>query len=128
MLFHYFCLSDDHGDHGGHAHAAADGTGWQFTAGHTWEMTVPFAAGADDADAGAAAEGAGAPAPARYGYRQRPKVVVDSATGQLTHLLTGVVFDSARPYPSACTKCTGTHCPCDRSWTVLQPLGRAGAA
>lgn len=111
MLFHYFGLADDHGDHGGHAHAQADGTRWQFSEGHAWNLTMEF----KDSE----------PA-ARYGYRQRPHVVL-SPEGELTQLITGVVWDSSRPYPAECTKCTGTRGPCDRAWTVMQPLRTATA-
>ena len=107
MLFHYFGLAPDHGDHGGHAHASASGDDWEFTVGHAWNLTVPF----DDTTEAAA----------QYGYRQRPHIVMND--GELTHLITGVVFDSTRPYPApACSKCTGTHGPCDRSWTTMQPI------
>ena len=115
MLFHYFGLGNsDHGDHGGHAHAGADGRGWAFSEGHAWNLTVSFGAGNSSSIP--------AVSPAQYGYRQRPHVIVSEA-GRLTHLITGVVFDASRPYPSpACTRCTGTHGPCDRSWTTIQPL------
>lgn len=107
MLFHYFGLGSDRGDHGGHAHASPSGDDWQFTIGHAWNLSMAF-------------EGLDV-APAQYGYRQRPHVVI-SPEGQLTHLITGVVWDGNRPYPHSCTRCTGTRGPCDRSWTVVQPL------
>eukprot|EP00040_Diaphanoeca_grandis_P025436 m.140917 g.140917 ORF g.140917 m.140917 type:complete len:549 (-) comp30149_c0_seq1:183-1829(-) len=106
MLFHYFGLSNDHGDHGGHAFASANGTDWQFSEGHAWNLTVTF-------------RGSPALASAQYGYRQRPHVVLDN--GDITHVLTGVVFDYTRPFPSSCHVSTGTHGPCDRAWTLLQP-------
>ena len=112
MLFHYFGLGNDHGDHGGHAHADAGGRGWAFSNGHAWNLTLPFSGNSSSR----------AVPPAQYGFRQRPHVIMSNA-GRLTHLITGVVFDSNRPYPSpGCTECTGTHGPCDRSWTTIQPL------
>lgn len=62
----------------------ADGTAWEFTAntpGHyAFSTSVPFTHGA---------------AAAQYGYRQRPHVVLTPA-GHISHLITGVVFDSSR--------------------------------
>lgn len=107
MLFHYYGLgASDNGDHGGHAHASATSDDWQFTLGHAYNLSVSF----DN----------GEPA-AMYGLRQRPHVVL-SGDGELTHVITGVVWDSTRPYPATCTRCTGTRGPCDRSWTTIQPL------
>ena len=109
MLFHYFGLADDHGDHGGHAHSQRDGLDWAFSEGHAWNLTMAF-------DNGETA--------ARFGYRQRPHVTL-SRGGELTHLITGVVWDGSRPYPAQCRECTGTRGPCDRAWTVMQPLRAA---
>jgi hypothetical protein len=107
MLFHYFGLKEDHGDHGGHAHASSSGLEWEFTVGHSWTLQAEFTAPAVDgtnAGLGDRASGLGAaqgselaPAPASFGYRQRPHVVLSPDTGEITHLLTGVVFDSNRP-------------------------------
>eukprot|EP00037_Helgoeca_nana_P034640 m.422220 g.422220 ORF g.422220 m.422220 type:complete len:511 (+) comp36686_c0_seq1:169-1701(+) len=106
MIFHYFGLGGDHGDHGGHAHAAANGSGWVFSPGHAYELAVSFGATIT---------------PAVYDYRQRPHVLLSSA-GAITHLITGVVFDSSRKYPAECKSATGIRAPCDRSWTSFQPV------
>ena len=58
LLFHYFGLKADHGNHGGHAHASAAGDDWEFTIGHAWNLTGEFEGGQ---------------AAAEYGYRQRPR-------------------------------------------------------
>ncbi len=107
MLFHYTGLSDDHGDHGGHAHASASGQDWAFSAGHAFERDVGFT-------------GASPPPNASYSARQRPHVLL-SAAGDITHLLTGVKFDMQRPFPAAECK-RGGRGPCDHSWTSLQPV------
>eukprot|EP00039_Didymoeca_costata_P021689 m.345194 g.345194 ORF g.345194 m.345194 type:complete len:416 (-) comp25875_c0_seq1:73-1320(-) len=106
LLFHYYGLSNDHGDHGGHAHSDASGLNWEFTDGHAFNSSVPFTNGQS----------------ALYNLRQRPHVVLSAKTGEITHLITGVVYDSNRPYPKQCTKPTGMRGPCDHSWTLLQPI------
>jgi hypothetical protein len=109
MLFHYFGLNTDHGDHGGHAHAGPDGLRWSFSNGHPFDETVAFTN---------TSSGRTIPS-AVYSNRQRPHVLL-SPTGELTHLLTGVRFDTKRPYPTGCSH--GGNAPCDHSWTSLQPV------
>jgi hypothetical protein len=99
-------------DFGCHAHAAADSGASSFSGNAAFGPNVTFDQPTEE--------------PVQLGFRQRPHVVMsDVEPGVITHVMNGVVSDAARPYKvgdKLCTEPSMTYGPCDRAWTIIQPV------
>ena len=89
-LFHSDCEGNSGGAAGGHAYSK-DGKRWTFHQKNAYNNTVVLTNGTTW----------------KLARRERPKLVVDPATGMMTHLVNGV----------------GLPGDCDHTFTFIQPIG-----